>query len=173
MSQPAYDVLLVAHVLSAVLGFGAIAIAGGEASSARRSADPASDEGVRRFFKPGRDWPARTILFVPVLGLGLLFGGDRPDVRAVWPWIGLGIWVVAVGVATAVCWPAERSAQLALSALVDSGAAAEATPADGSPEAPTPLIEDFRSACRRMELAAGAISLCFFAAVVVMVAQPK
>jgi len=168
---------MVAHVLASVLGFGAIAVAGGEASRARRSAEPATDEGTRRFFKPGRDWPARTIFLVPLLGLGLLFGGDRSDVGSVWPWIGLGIWVVAVGIATGVCWPAERSAQLALAALVDGDAGLAGPvgeglpPAPGSPAPGSPL-EDFRAACRRMELAAGAISLCFLAAVVVMVAQP-
>ncbi len=201
MSQPAFDVLLVVHVLASVLGFGAIGVAGGEAARARRSARPAGDEAIRRFFKPGRVWPARTIFLVPVLGLGLLFGGDRADTGSVWPWLGLGIWFVAVGLATAVCWPAERTAQLALAELVsgegDGPATASSTAGPPSPAAvpvsapaavpapapaavpapapavdPHPQLDRFRAACRRMELAAGGISVCFLAAVVVMVAKP-
>jgi hypothetical protein len=161
VSQPLYDLLLVAHVVVAVVGFGAIAAAGLAASSARGSRDPVSDEAVRRFFKTGPDWPARFIFGVPLLGLALLFGGDRSAAHAPWPWIGLTLWTLATGVATALCWPAEQSAQEKLTAL--QGA---------SPETSEALLGQFREACRRMELAAGAISVCFVAAVFVMIFQP-
>ncbi|MGO8875669.1 MAG: DUF2269 family protein [Acidimicrobiales bacterium] len=161
MSTPLYDVLLVAHVVAAVVGFGALAVAGVAAASAGGSADPVSDEGVRRFFRAGRDWPARVIFLVPVLGLALLLGGDSGDLHAPWPWIGLCLWTIATAVATALCWPAEQAAQETFAAL--QGA---------SPEATEALLRQFRLACRRMERAAGAISVCFLAAVLVMILQP-
>jgi hypothetical protein len=161
VSRPAYDLLLIAHVIAAVIGFGAIAAAGWAASAARRSADPGGDEAVRRFFKKGRDWPARAIFLVPLLGLGLLFGGDRSDVHTAWPWIGLSLWLIATGLASGRCWPAERAAQDALAELVDSGSAA----AEGT-------LEAFRRSCRTMELSVGAISVCFVAAVAIMILQP-
>ncbi|HXY43817.1 MAG TPA: hypothetical protein VEH29_06495 [Acidimicrobiales bacterium] len=161
MSQPLYDLLLVAHVVVAVVGFGAIAAAGLAASSARGSRDPVGDEAVRRFFKTGPDWPARFVFGVPLLGLALLFGGDRTAVHFPWPWIGLSLWTLATGVATALCWPAEHSAQQTLVALQDA-----------SPEARDALLGQFREACQRMELAAGAISVCFVAAMLVMIFQP-
>jgi hypothetical protein len=161
VNGPAYDLLLVAHVASALVGFGAIAAGGVAAASSQGCDDPANDTSVRRFFKRGRDWPARMIFLVPVLGLILLFGGPRSDQRAAWPWIGLCIWIVAVGVASGICWPAERAAQEALSEL--TGAPGE----DG-----TSLVAEFRASCRRMELATGAISVCFVAAVAVMIIQP-
>jgi hypothetical protein len=161
VSGPAYDLLLVAHVLAGLVGFGAIAIAGLAASSSRRCHDPANDLATRRFFKKGRDWPAHVILLVPVLGLLLLFGGDRSAATAPWPWIGLGLWVVAVGIASGVCWPAERRAQETLEELIGA-------PADES----VPLIARFRASCRRMELATGAISVCFVVAVTLMIVQP-
>jgi hypothetical protein len=161
VSGPAYDLLLVAHVAVALVGFGAIAVAGLAASTSRRCEDPANDLATRRFFKPGRDWPARAILLVPVLGLALLYGGDRSDVGSAWPWIGLGIWVAAVGIASGVCWPAERAAQQTLEALTGAPADARAS-----------LVAQFRASCRRMELATGAISVCFLAAVAVMIFQP-
>jgi hypothetical protein len=161
VSTPAYDLLLVAHVLAALVGLGAIAAAGVAASSGRGSPDPVSDESVRRFFKPGPDWPARAIYLVPLLGLALLFGGDRGDAHAAWPWIGLGLWIVAAGLATGVTWPAERNAQNALAEL--RGA---------PPETSRALLWQFRESCRRIEVAAGAISVCFVAAIVVMIVQP-
>ncbi|MGA2209601.1 MAG: hypothetical protein ABSH30_08200 [Acidimicrobiales bacterium] len=161
MSRPAYDLLLIAHVIAAFIGFGAIAAAGWAASSARRSADPVGDEAVRRFFKKGRDWPARAIFLVPLLGLGLLFGGDRSDVPAAWPWIGLSLWLIATGLASGRCWPAERAAQDALAELVESGSAAAAG-----------TLEVFRRSCRTMEQSVGAISICFVAAVALMILQP-
>jgi hypothetical protein len=166
VSGPAYDLLLVAHVVVALVGFGAIAAAGIAASSSLRCDDPANDASVRRFFKKGRDWPARMILLVPVLGLALLLGGDRSAESAAWPWVGLCIWVVAAGVASGICWPAEHAAQTALGELA---VAAGGEDADGAAES---LVAEFRASCRRMELATGAISVCFVAAVAVMIVQP-
>ena len=163
MSAPAYDVLIVLHVAASLVGFGAIAVSGLRARAGRRSGDPANDSSLRRFFAPGPDWPARAIFLVPLLGLGLLFGGDRGDVSAAWPWIGLAIWFGAVSMATAVCWPAEREAQAALGHLA-GGRGEEA----GSDWATT-----FQLSCQRMERSVGWISLCFLAAVVVMVLQPR
>jgi hypothetical protein len=151
VSAPLYDVLLVAHVIVGVIGFGAMAVTGLAASSGRKSAEPLVDESLRRFFRPGRNWPARAIFLVPVLGLILLFGGDSGAVHQPWPWVGLGIWVFAAGLASARCWPAERRAQAALASRA---------------------VDSFRQACRQMEVAAAAISICFVAAIVVMVAQP-
>jgi hypothetical protein len=161
VSGPVYDLLLVAHVGVALVGFGAIAVAGLAASSARRSDDPANDLATQRFFKPGRDWPARAILLVPVLGLALLYGGDRSDAGSAWPWIGLVIWVAAVGIASGIGWPAERAAQETLEELTGAPAADRA-----------PLVAQFRASCRRMELTTGAVSVCFVAAMAVMIFQP-
>jgi hypothetical protein len=163
LSAPAYDVLLVLHVAAALLGFGAIAVAGLRARAGRRAADPAGDVTLRRFFAPGPDRPARAIFLVPLLGLVLLFGGDRQGVSSAWPWIGLAIWTVAAGLATGVCWPAERQAQEALGHL-DAGTGE--TP-------PAMLSASFRASCCAMERSVGWISLCFLAGVAVMVLQPR
>jgi uncharacterized membrane protein len=153
VSRPLYDVLLVAHVVVAVVGFGALAVLGLEASIGWRSPDPATDESLRRFFSPGSDWPSRLIFAVPVLGLALLFGGDRAAASHAWPWLGLAIWVATAGLATGLCWPAERAAQAALAAEV-------------------PDVASFRLACTQLERGVAGIELCFVAAVVLMIIQP-
>lgn len=163
VSAPFYDVLLLLHIAAGLVGFGAIAVAGLRARAGRRSPDPGGDSSLRRFFAPGSDWPARAIFLVPLLGLALLLGGDWPDVSAAWPWIGLIIWIGAAGIATGGCWPAERSAQEALAHLEGAG----------DDEARSAWTTTFRASCRRMERSVGCISLCFLAAVAVMVVQPR
>lgn len=157
MPAPAYDVLLILHIASAFVGFGSLAVGGYFASAGRRSADPASDARLVRFFRPGVDWPGRLIFLVPLLGLTLLLGGDHPDIPRVWPWLGLFLWLVAAGVASGVAWPAERRAQQALGAVLDG---------DGSGRAA------FTAACREMERAATLLSALFVTVVVLMIVQP-
>jgi len=153
VSAPLYDVLVLLHVASALVGFGAIAVSGLEAFSGRRSDDPAADDSLVRFFRPGNSWPGRVVFLVPVLGLALLFGGDRPDVPHAWPWIGLGLWVAAAGLATGMCWPAERLAQEALGR-------------------PVPDVATFRQACGRLERGVVLIEVCAVAALAIMILQP-
>lgn len=160
MPKPLYDLLLICHVAVAFIGFGSIAIAGLFARRGVVSEAPGEDETVVRFFRPGTDWPGRLVLLVPVFGLAMLFGGDTVDVPAVWPWIGLGLWTVAVGLVSATCWPAERAAQQQMLAVHEGGDGAVA--ATGA----------FRDACRRLERGAGLVSVLFVLAVTVMIWQP-
>lgn len=156
MAAPFYDVLLVCHLAAVFVGFGAVGVAGWAAAEGAKASDPASDERLLRFFRPGRDWPARLVLLVPVFGLAMLFGGDRGAVSAVWPWAGLALWVVAAGHLIGLGWPNEKKAQLALAAETDREGARG----------------DFRLACKKMERASAVAIVCFVAAAVLMVWQP-
>ena len=151
---PGYDAVVMAHALAAVVGFGALGATGAYAAALGRDPGRAEDGPTRRFFRPGRNWASRAVLLVPVLGGILLALGHGEDVGRAFPWVGLGLWTVAVTIASAVLWPAEREIQRLL--------------ADGSPPAPSRL----RAACRRCERAAAATSLLFAVALVVMIAQP-
>jgi hypothetical protein len=157
MAAPLYDVLLICHLASAFIGFGAVAIAGWSAAAGRQSERPWQDERLLRFFRLGRDWPSRLVLVVPAFGLSMLFGGDKGAVSAPWPWAGLFLWCVAVGHLLGLGWPAERRAQLALAASTEDGGASAA---------------EFRAACRKMEWAAAVASVCFVLVVALMILQP-
>lgn len=157
MPAPLYDVLLVAHVAVALIGFGSIAVAGLSARRGRQVADPASDARLARFFAPGVDWPGRLIFLVPVFGLAMLLGGDRSDLPRLWPWIALACWTGAVGMVTARGWPSERAAQAALARA--RGGEAEAA-------------GEFRAACESMERSVAVVELLFVVALVLMIWQP-
>lgn len=161
MTGPAYDLLVVLHVLSAVVGFGAVGVTGTYAARARSTREPRRDARLGRYFTPGTNWAERVLLLTPVLGAIVLVSGDRGAASQPWPWIGLGCWAAAAGIATAWSWPAERKVQ--------SFFATERGPDDPGPGE----LDRFREACRRVEWGSAAISVLFVAAVVVMIAQPS
>jgi hypothetical protein len=101
------------------------------------------------------------LLLTPVLGAIALWTGDRSAVSQAWPWIGLGCWVLAAAIATAFCWPAERRIQTWLADGGDPG------------ESASGQLAEFRDACRALQWGASAITVCFLAAVVVMIGQPR
>ncbi|MGA3352433.1 MAG: DUF2269 family protein [Acidimicrobiales bacterium] len=147
------------HVLSAVIGFGAVGVTGTYAARARSARDPRSEPRLVRYFRPGTNWAERSLLLTPLLGALVLSVGDRSAGSQPWPWVGLGCWAVAAAIASGSCWPAERRIQ---AWLAEEGAGyARTDPAQ------------FRQACRVVQWGASAISVCFLAAVVVMIAQPS
>jgi uncharacterized membrane protein len=107
---PAYDIVLLVHILTAFIGFGAVAAAGVNALLLRRSGTPS--DTVLRYYRPGTNWAGRVLFAVPVLGVVLVemshgsFGyGDS------WIMIGFILWVVAAMASEMVLWPAERQLQ--------------------------------------------------------------
>lgn len=151
-SGPAYDVVEVLHVASAVVAFGSLAATGRYAAALRQRADPCADPGARRYFKPGRNWAEWALFLVPVFGGTLVGLGGAAIADHAWPWIGLAIWLVAVGAATGGVFPAERILQ-------------ERLAADGD-------VATVRLAARRCERWSAVTSVLFVAALVVMVWQP-
>jgi hypothetical protein len=160
VTGPGYDLLVGVHVLSAVVGFGSVGVSGTYAARARSSPDPRRDAVLLRYFRPGTNWAERFLLLTPVVGGVLLWFGDRSAASEVWPWIGLGCWTCAAAMATSWCWPAEHRIQSWLAG------------GEEHEERPPPTLSDFRRSCRMVQWTASAISVCFAAAVVVMVGQP-
>jgi hypothetical protein len=108
-----FDALLVLHVLSAVVGFGSVAISGVYGAIVRHPDRPGSQEETRRYFQ-SRGWAELLILAVPVFGVAAL--GFRPsgaDFSDVWVIAGLLLWLAAATLLIAVVRPAERTIRLA------------------------------------------------------------
>jgi hypothetical protein len=152
-----YTILLMAHVLCAVVGFGAMVVTGAQARRARRGPTAPGAEGVRRYFRPGVNWAGRALYGVPVFGFGLI-GASRGafatgDGFVV---VGLTVWLVAAGLAEAVVWPGERRIQ------------AELAQGWGEPGT-APELEHH---CRLVAAAALALAVLFVFATVIMVGKP-
>ena len=150
MTGPSYDLLVGLHALSVVVGFGAVGVSGYYAARARSAAEPQAQEGLKRYFQPrARTGAERSLFLTPVLGAIVLWAGDSSAVSQAWPWIGLGCWVLAVGIATGLCWPAERKIQMWLADAPVHG------------EGPVSGLVEFRDVCRALQWGASATSWCF------------
>jgi hypothetical protein len=144
-----YDLLVAAHLIAALAGFGAVALSGIYGGLAARSGEPGSAEESARYFRaPGRaEW---LILAVPFLGAAAL--GARPsgaDFGDVWVIGGLLIWAAAACLLLGVVRPAERDLRR--------------TAAAGRPAT---------DPARRLKWGAIACDVLFAAALVLMIAQP-
>ena len=152
MNSPGYVALLICHALSALIGFGALGATGLFAAKARRHPRPLEQESLRRFFRAGPNLAAACILAVPGFGALLLATGPASDLRAVFPWAGLGLWAIAAACSSVVTWPAERALQELFAR-------------------PGVELETLRALARRCETGAAIATMCGVAALVLMIAQ--
>jgi hypothetical protein len=152
-----YDLILLAHVLAALVGFGAVVVAGGYALALHRSG--ADSDAVRRYYRPGVNWAGRILFLVPVLGAVLIaMSHGEWSYSDGWIEIGLTLWAFAAMVAEMLLWPAERELQQLV--------------AEPDPEGDRVGSDRMRSVCQRVV----ALSVVLFAVLVVgagvMVAKP-
>jgi hypothetical protein len=148
----AYDLVLLAHVLAALVGFGAVGVAGVYALILLRRG-PVS-ESVRRYYRPGVNWAGRILFLVPVLGVVLMvMSRGEWSFDDAWIGIGLVLWAAAAMAAEMVLWPAERELQT----LVAAG---------------TFDPTEHRRLGHRVTAMAAVMTVVLVAAVVVMVAKP-
>ncbi len=146
-----YDIVLLAHVLSAIIGFGSVVVAGGYALALRRSG-PGSD-AVDRYYRPGINWAGRVLFLVPVLGVVLIsMSQGHWSFSDGWISDGLVLWAVAAALGELVLWPAERRIQVAV----------------GAPQPAAGL----GTQCLQVIVSAAAIVVVLLVATVVMVAKP-
>jgi len=118
----AFVVLVVLHVVSALVGFGAIALSGVYGTTAGQLDKAGAVAEARRFFStPNR--AALATLAVPFFAVAaLLAGGHRSDFGDAWVGAALVVWLLVAGVFTAVVRPSERLlAQLLQAEQPDAG----------------------------------------------------
>jgi hypothetical protein len=153
----AYDIVLLAHVLSALVGLGAVAVAGAYALTLRRSG--AASDGVRRYYRPGVNWAGRVLFLVPVFGV-ILVAMSQGDwsYSDTWITVGLFLWVLIVLAAEMALWPEERQLQAAV--------------ADPDTANDPASVEALRARCLRVAMLSAGLSAGLVAAAVVMVGKP-
>jgi hypothetical protein len=180
----AFDVVLGLHVGSALVALGSVAATGAYASMASATAggkkvDARRAQAERRFFRPGRNWPARVIFLVPAFGVVLLaMDGGFHRLRQAWLIASIGCWLVAASVALLALWPAEARIQRLLPVAggeTPTGLDEGPLPTDpgGRPvTAADSSLPELSRAARRASRAAALIDVVVVAAFVLMVAKP-
>jgi hypothetical protein len=159
-TDAAYAALLTLHVVSAVVGFGAVAISGVYGASARHPDREEAREETRRYFRSSgkAEW---LVLVVPFLGAGAL--SVRPggaDFGDTWVVTAALVWLAAAVLLLGVVRPAERRIRVALEVLPVAAAASDRQGA-----------ETARAASRLMWAALACDGL-FLVALVLMVYRP-
>jgi uncharacterized membrane protein len=147
-----YDALVALHVVSAVIGFGALGVTGVYGGMAGRAGRPEGDDETRRYFAGAlrAEW---TLLVVPFLGVAaLVTGPKRHDAGDLWVIASALLWLVAAGVLVHVVRPAERRVR-AIAAGTDAG--------------------DLRPAARTVLRASLVTDIVFVVALALMVTQPS
>jgi hypothetical protein len=160
-----YDALIALHVVSAVVGFGAVALSGLYGATARHPDRARATEEAARFFRsPGRaEW---LVLVVPFLGAAAL--GVRPsgaDFADTWVIAASIIWLAAAALLLGVVRPAERRIRSDIRPLTEGGPARPASVRPG----PAP---DLAAAGRLLMWGAIGSDLLFVAALILMIGQP-
>jgi hypothetical protein len=121
-NSAAYDLVLLAHVLSALVGLVAVVVSGGFALALRGALSRGGPvpEAVARYFRPGTNWVGRVLFAVPVLGIALVaMSNGQWGYSDAWIDIGLAGWAAVAMVAEGILWPTERRLQ----EVVSSGGA--------------------------------------------------
>jgi hypothetical protein len=153
-SRPLYDLLVAAHVVCAVIGFGSLAISGVYGFTSRRPSGPEAVDEARRYFRaPGR--VEGLVLAVPFLGAGAL--AVQPGGRGVgqlWAGLAVVVWLVAATVLIRVVRPAEARLRLALAG-------------------PDPDRTELAGAGHRLGWAGLVTDLAFLVGLLLMIFQPR
>jgi hypothetical protein len=157
-------VFTIAHVATAVLGFGAVGMTGVQALAARRA--PAASSSAR-YFKPGLNWVSLSLLLTPVFGAAIEMVNGYPDVHQLWPWLALAIWIVAGVIGAVVHWPAERRIQRLLP-TVSNAVVGSVSVAESNSEG----CRTFDRACLAAATSSLVMVVAFLAALAVMVIKP-
>jgi hypothetical protein len=177
---PAFDIVLLLHVGCVVAGLATVVTSAATAARLRRllRVGRSLPEAVVRYFRPGVNWGGRLLYGIPIFGFALLaMSHGAYALSDGWVASGLAVFVVVVGLAEGVLWPAERRIQASVSSGSTSSSDAASTsgfaPGDG-PEA-GPEAQGAPTVLRDAQLivwSAAAALVLLLVGTVLMVAQP-
>ena len=157
--KPAFDLLLVGHVACTLVGFGALATSGVQASRLLRCGTAGPGPTLLAYFAPGVNWAGRAVYGVPLFGFALLAdSGGHLRLGQGWAVAGLALWGLAAVLAEGFLWPAERRIQSVLAAQRHAERA--------------PMSVPVRRDCRVVGCSGACLAVIFVVATVLMVARP-
>ncbi|MDQ1403058.1 MAG: hypothetical protein QOG03_1374 [Actinomycetota bacterium] len=163
-----YNTILMVHILAAIVGFGAVFLNGVYAAQIKKhggSEGLAIAEANHAVTKIGE----YVIWTVPVWGILLILTSDK-----VWKfsqmWVGaaLGIYIVAVGVATGVLIPLTKKMREKMAELIAMGPPPEGAPASGPP----PQVAELEAMGKRAAILGGSLNIAILAILFLMVFKP-
>jgi uncharacterized membrane protein len=158
-----YRTVLVLHVMTAIVGFGAVFLNGLYAAEAKKRQGPSGRAVIEANFavtKVGE----KLIYAVPVLGILLvLVSDDAWSFSDTWIWLSMALYVVGIGVSHGVLIPGAKKI-MALMLEMESGP----PPAGGPP----PQVAEIEALGKRQAMAGGFLDVLLVVLVGLMVFKP-
>lgn len=156
-----YQVLLLAHILLAIVGFGGVMLNGLYAAKAKQRSGPEGRAISEANFEVA-SIAEYAIFAVPVVGILLVWASEqRWSFSDLWIWLSLAITAVALVVARAVLTPGHRRIN-ALLVAAEQGAATE----------PPPQLAEIERLGKIQGVAGGVLNLATLALLVLMIWKP-
>lgn len=110
-----YDLFLAGHLLSVLVGYGSITITGIYATKTHKRLDEPEKielDSVKRYFKPGTNWPERMIFMIPIFGVPLLsLDGAKNNLLDPWVLATTLMWIATLYLSITRIWPSEKIVQ--------------------------------------------------------------
>jgi hypothetical protein len=163
-----YKVVLVLHLMSAIVGFGGLALNGfyGAAAAARRGRDGAAiGEAVNKGYAFA-EWP---IYAVPVFGIVLvLLSDDIFKFSQVWISASFVLYIVAIGLLHGLHLPTVRRINALLAELATGAGGGRGSGDGGAP----PQVAELDTLGAKAGMVGGALNLIGVVIVILMVFKP-
>lgn len=163
-----YDVVLVLHILTVIVGFGTVALNGVRGAHAKARPGPGGLAIGESSFKVSMI-AEKFIYAVPLFGIGLVFMSDDAwTFEQTWIWLSILLYVIGLGVSHGVLMPAEKK----MLALAGELAAAGPPPAGAAAGGPPPQVIEMEGIEKKLAAAGTFLNLLVVVVVVLMVFKP-
>ena len=168
MNGGLHKLLLVAHIMAAIVGFGAVylnGIYGAEVKKRRGPEGLAVLKANHRVTMVG-EW---IIYTVPVFGILLVLTSDKVfKFSQTWIWLALLLYVIGIGVTHAVMIPTVKKMEATMEELNAMGP----PPAGAAPSGPPPQAAVMEALGKRLAMGGGFLNVLLVVIVAVMVWKP-
>jgi uncharacterized membrane protein len=121
INDTGYRIVLVAHILFAIVGFGAVVLNGVYAAQMRSRKGPGALAIFEANFKVSKIGQY-CIYVVFVLGLALVGMSDKAwKFDQTWIWLSITLYVIATGISHGLLWPRVRRVGVLMREMVNAG----------------------------------------------------
>ena len=179
-----YKVVLVLHILTAIVGLGAVMLNGLYGAQAKSRKGPEGLAIAEANFKVSMI--AEYVIYaIPIFGIGLVFMSKTGGVQIIefsdtWIWLSLLLYVIAIGISHGVVIPTAKRMQVLMRELVTMGPPPGAggpggAPAGGPPPGaggPPPQVVELEALGKKIGAAGMVLNLIVVVILVLMVFKP-
>lgn len=160
--QNLYDVLLVLHILTVVVGFGTVVLNGLYGASIRAAKGPGALAIAQANYRVSHA-AQYAIYAVPLFGILLVLRDDAHEWGDLWVWLSMVLYVVGIGVSHGLLQPAVKRMLVLLEEMAASG------PPSGGPP---PQAAEMGALGKRLGMASTFLNLLLVVLIALMVFKP-